>query len=110
MTGISKAQNVLKQNILDKKVNYNNRIYTRAQFIESILSTGGHTEVKQISSVQYNRVKYNRMNEREQAEFDKKLAIKKNEYRLYESESSFYELNKTEYNYAKSIEEKRAWL
>ena len=106
MTGISKAQNVLKQNILDKKVNYNNRIYTRAQFIESILSTGGHTEIKQIPSVKYNRVKYNRMNEREQAAFDKKLAIKKNEYRLYESESSFYELNKTEYNYAKSIEEK----
>ena len=100
---MNKAQSTLKENILDRLINYNDHICTRREFIKTIVNNGGYAEMKQVPSLQYNRVKYNRMNAKEQDEFDRKASIKKNEYRLYKNDGSFYELNKTEYNYANSL-------
>ena len=40
-------------------------------------------EIAEVSSVQYNRRKYNRMDAKEQKEYEEKMNIKKAEYRLY---------------------------
>ena len=60
-------------------------------------------EVGEVPSVQYNRVKYNRMDWYQQREYDKKLQKMVPEYRLYTSETMFFPVPKLIYDYFISL-------
>jgi len=57
------------------------------------------SEIASVPSVRYNRVKFNRMNYREQMEYETKMAKMKTEYRLYYDDSVFTEVTKEVYQY-----------
>jgi hypothetical protein len=65
------------------------------------------SEEKLVPSIEYNRIKYNRMNGKEQEEYERKLKTLKTQYRLYYSDSDtvFLPVAKTIYDY---FNEKRA--
>ena len=56
-------------------------------------------EIGSVSSVRYNRTKYNRMNGAEQLEYEKKLNKLVSEYRLYYTDTVFTVVTKEVYRY-----------
>ena len=87
--------------VLDTRVNYGGRlgVLTRRSWLQHWKEQGAKVEIEQVPSVKYNRVKYNRMDWEEQADYDKKLAKLKNEYRLYSNPSTFWAVTRVEYDY-----------
>ena len=58
------------------------------------------SEIKQVPSIQFNRIKFNRMDGRQQEEYNKKLNTLKTEYRLfYEDHNTFLVVHKKVYEY-----------
>ena len=62
-------------------------------------------EQKEIPKIQFNRVKYNRMNGKQQKEYDILLNEKKIEYRFYYNDFSFIVVPKTIFDYYNKIKE-----
>jgi hypothetical protein len=60
-------------------------------------------EIHNIPSVQFNRIKYNRMDNAQQEEYERKLDLMVPEYCLYTSGSSFYSVPKLVYDYFVSL-------
>ena len=72
----------------EKKFRFSNGfIGTVRQAIEGGLFVD--SDIKQVPSVQFNRVKYNRMNQAEQDIYQGKLDTLKAEYRLYNKDNTF---------------------
>lgn len=94
------------QIILEKQLSVDGVIKTRAQHIEDHINRGARFEVAQVKKIKdLTRSQYNRMNQREQDAFDKKQndAGMKDEYRVYNPDGSYYEITKTEYDYAQKL-------
>lgn len=91
-----------KESVLNKKLNYNGfGVMTRREWLDLLRVKGAKVEESTKSKVQYNRIKFNRMDGEQQKEYEKKLNEKVPCYRLYEKEgdTSAWEITKTEYDY-----------
>lgn len=78
---------------LNRKYNNNGKIQSMREMIES----GDYVrkEKSEQNKYEYSRTKYNRMDAKQQAEYEKKLKEKKISYRLYGKDDSFIEVPKT---------------
>ena len=86
----------------DKSLNklYNFTDYGVKSYLQLIdLGIFIRAEIGETPSVQWNRVKFNRMDYGEQKEYERKLNTMIPEYRLYTSERSFFCVPKTVYEY-----------
>lgn len=77
---------------LDKRYNTRDGERTLREYIESGGFTG--TDVSEVPVVQYDRAKCNRMDSREQAEYDKRLEEKKTEYRVTRDDDTSFQIPK----------------
>lgn len=88
---------------LNVKVRYPEGIMTRAEWLQLMKSQGYTVKEVQEPKVIYNRIKYNRMTGREQDEYERKCNEMKTGYRLCTSESSSYDITKTEFDYFQNL-------
>lgn len=93
------ARKALDEKTLNKKIMFNGRITTYKDEIDRGLFV--RSQIAEVPSVRFNRVKYNRMNGEEQKEYDEKLNTKKTEYWLFEKGGTFFAVPKAVYIYAK---------
>lgn len=103
---INKALSAKADKILDTKMNYSRfGILTRRQFCEKMLDLGAIPSIEQVPAVQYNRRKFNRMDYKEQREYEKRLAKTKVEYCLCypDDPGTCVFVTKTEYDYFMSL-------
>lgn len=85
---------------LTVKVRYDEGIMTRKEWIELKHSQGCYVEQGTKNRIDFNRTKYNRMNGREQEEYEKKCEEKVPYYKLKTKGQSIYtEITKAEFNY-----------
>ena len=85
---------------LSQKYNTCLGIMTLREYLES----GRFTKVEkaEVPAVEWNRRKYNRMDAREQAVYEKRLDDKKTEYRAVTDDDTFYRIPKIVYNVLQS--------
>ena len=57
------------------------------------------SDIRTVPKYQYNRIKYNRMDNREQREYEEKLKENKTEYRVYVDNDSFFTVPKRDFLY-----------
>ena len=81
MTDLSKANKARANIVLDQKRQFSAGIFSFREMIDKRIFN--HAEVVQVPQVRYNRRKFNRMDAKEQRDYETKLAKMKNEYRLY---------------------------
>ena len=81
MADLSKANEARANNVLDQKRQFSAGIFSFREMIDKGIFN--HAELVQVPHVRYNRQKFNRMDTREQAAYNKKLAETKIEYNLY---------------------------
>lgn len=84
---------------LNKQVNFEGSIMSNRQMINSLVRQGYKPKVSEVSSVKFNRRKYNQMDGYEQEEYEKKLNKTKKEYSAENSEGYSYKLSKKGYDY-----------
>lgn len=81
------------KNLLQKKIRFSDGgIYSWAELVES--NKYIKTEIAEIPAVKWNRTKYNRMDNREQLEYEKRMKEKKTEYRLLTDDDMFLKIPK----------------
>jgi hypothetical protein len=100
------AQQAKIEKILNTLVNYSEGVMSRKQWIELKFKNGGILYEDTKPRIKWNRIKYNRMSNRdEQIEYEKKCDEKIISYNLKknENECSFYEITKTEFDYFNSL-------
>lgn len=91
---------------LNNLTRYNGVVMTKAEFVETLKKQRYTSREGEKPSIQFNRIKYNRMTDwREQEEYMKKCDTMIKDYRLYEagSESVYFEVSKTEFDYFNSL-------
>lgn len=81
MADITKAQAARQAAALDKKYQFAHGVDTFRGMIES--GRYASAEAATVPKITYDRRKFNRMNHAEQADYDRRLAETKTEYRLY---------------------------
>ena len=102
-------QDYKKEAILNKVFRYDEGVMTRREWLNLMRVKGAYVEESTKNRIQFNRIKYNRMKggiwSNEQEEYEKKCAEIVPCYNLkFPSESSFFEITKTEYDYFKGLE------
>lgn len=104
-TTIKKAQDARAQKALSARINYNGRIMTRQQWLETLKEEGYIPAMGQKPRIEYNRTKYNRMSDwKEQEEYMRKCEEMLPDPRAkHTTENSFYSLSVTEHNYFSSL-------
>jgi len=96
----AKAQATLK-----KVFRYNEGIMSRAEYMRLQKSKGAKVEMCMKSKTHYSRLRFNRMNQAEQDEYEKRLNTKAPCYELHYNAvgRGFIDITKAEYDYFKSI-------
>lgn len=91
--------------ILSKKYRYEEGIMTRKEWIELMKANGATVKVGEKCPIQWNRRKFNRMDYKEQAVYNKRLEERVPCYELYRKGETniFTEITKTEYDYFLSL-------
>ena len=99
------AQNANREKTLNQQVRYREGIMTRKAWIEMQKNNGATVAEYEKTRIQFNRIKYNRMNGWEQAEYEKKCDEKVVAYKLKEDakNDTYFEITKTEYDYFNSL-------
>jgi len=87
-----------KQSILNFKMRYEEGIMTRAEWIKIKLSQEWYAKEETKSKIQYSRAKFNKMNRKEQEEYERKCAEMVPCWVLQKGRESF-EITKTEFEY-----------
>jgi len=95
--GLTKAQEVRKEKALNKLYNFNGETTS----FKTRIDRGDYvrSEVKEVSRYKWNRRKFNQMSQREQIEYEKKMKLKKVEYRLYTGEDTINDVGEWIYDY-----------
>lgn len=94
------VQDARKEFILNKQMNYNGEILTRSAWLKRCFKQGAFIVLSESPKIKFNRLKYNRMNGREQEQYEKQCSIMIPCYELhFKNESGFYDITKTEYDY-----------
>lgn len=102
LTGIARAQSARTQTALDKQTRFRDRTVTMRQMLDTLVAEGGKMQVR-FSAPKLTRTQYNRMDNREQSAWNRKVLEKglTPEYELWEPDGTEgYTLNKTEFDYA----------
>ena len=102
-------QDYKKEAILNKVFRYDEGVMTRREWLNLMRVKGAYVEESTKNRIQFDRIKYNRMKggiwSNEQEEYEKKCAEIVPCYNLkFPSESFFFEITKTEYDYFKGAE------
>lgn len=97
------AKQAKRESILNKVFRFNEGIMSRRDWLKLMLTKDCYTKIGERSIVEYNRIKYNRMDAKQQEEYDKKLDTKVIDYRLYSKEGSFWSITQTEFEYFNSL-------
>ena len=103
MNTIEKMNKIKSEKILNGFIRYNNQTITKKEWLNELFKSGYKPEIGTTCPIKYNRVKFNRMNWKEQQEYEKKLSERITEYRAICKSGSYYPLTKTEYDYFDSI-------
>lgn len=91
---------------LDMKIRYSEGVMTRREFITKLFTEGGRVEKTTKPRIEYNRTKFNRMDNNQQAEYEKLLAEPIDDYRAYrKGETCYVEITKTEFDYFHELSE-----
>ena len=103
-TNINAALAAKAEKILSKKFRYEEGIMTRCEWLNMWRVKGATVEESTKNRIQFDRIKYNRMNggiwSNEQSEYEKKCNEMIPCYNLrIPNERSFFEITKTEYEY-----------
>lgn len=102
-------QDYKKEAILNKVFRYDEGVMTRREWLNLMRVKGAFVEESTKNRIQFDRVKYNRMGggiwSNEQEEYEKKCDEKVPCYNLRTpSNSYFFEITKTEYDYFKGLQ------
>ena len=90
--------------VLNVKVNYSDSgIMTRREFCELCKKKGCKSETKLDHPFDWNRTKYNRMNNEQGEEYERKYNQLVVKYRLINPTGTIYVVSKTEYDYFNSL-------
>ena len=81
MSNIEKMNQARQEKAIDKLYRFSDGVSTFRKRIAS--GVYASAECVDVPKIQYNRQKYNRMNHKEQAEYERKLKETKKEYRLF---------------------------
>ena len=99
MNNISKAH----QQSLEKLVNYDEGLMSKKQWLNLHFKKGSKVEITTKNKVNFDRIKFNRMDFYQQKEYENKCNQKIESYRLNLVDGSYYEITKTEYQYFLSL-------
>lgn len=108
--GLTKAQEARKQKALDKLWNLSEHgLTTYRKLIDEGKVMKG--KVVEVPKYKWNRNKYNRMNHEEQREYDKKMEMRKLDYRFYLNKDNdyFYEVPKLVFEYWEEKQKKEEY-
>ena len=103
------AQQAKAEKALQKLIHSEFGVTTKAEYIRKHKESGGTVSIGEKPSIEWNRTKYNRMNGKEQEEYERKLATKIPCYKLHSKlnegnyPSVYCEISKTEYDYFNSL-------
>lgn len=81
MTNLTAANNARLNSALDKRYSFSFGVFTFRQAIEA--GYFSHAEKGEAPSVKWDRRKFNRMDHKQQAEYQRKLDTMKTEYRFF---------------------------
>lgn len=102
MQNLTAANAAKTENHLNELIRYCNKFYTRRGLMNELKGIGWTSEIKEVPKYQYNRIKYNRMDGEQQAEYDKKLKERKTEYRIV-FDGHILPLTKIEFEYFNTL-------
>ena len=106
MNSIEKAQAARADKSLQKLHRIDGKIISGKEWMETAKANGGRVELSERNRIEFNRTKYNRMdNYDDQEAYERKCNEKIPDYRLYDNpnDSAFYSISKTEYDYFNSL-------
>lgn len=95
MSNLAPAREARLQKSLARLYRFDGEIMT----LQEILRDAASFEAKEVPKYDYNRIKFNRMDYREQAAYEEKLKQKKISYRAKFSDESFIEIPKMVYDF-----------
>jgi hypothetical protein len=101
----SNALKALSIKTLDVKMNYPEGVMSRREWIMLMRTRGACVKTSTRNRVDFNRVKYNRMNSAEQDEYEKKCNEKVPCFNLVLADGSFYHITRAEYDYFNTLQE-----
>jgi len=86
-------------------------LQNRHEKLEELNKSVVKLEAGKKSAVEYNRVKFNRMDSQQQAQYERRMNETKPQYRAYISDNSFREVSKTEFEYLTFLqsEKNKVW-
>jgi hypothetical protein len=98
---ITAAQKARTEKALNQLIRSEFGVTTKAEFIRRHKKLGATVSEGQKPKVQWNRTKYNRMNGREQEEYERKMNERVPCYKLHGKNDgdSYTEISKTEYDF-----------
>jgi hypothetical protein len=97
-------QDYKKDAILNKVLRYEEGIMSRRDWLKLWQVKGAEVKEVQEPKVIFNRIKFNRLTGKEQEAYEKSCNEMKIGYRLYISERTSYDINKTEYEHFKALQ------
>lgn len=106
MSNINKALSAKAEKFLDQLVRSKRfGVLTRRDFCKKMVELGALPKIDQVPSVKWNRRKFNRMDYKEQWEYEKRLTRTKPQYQLYypDDTDTCAVVTKTEYDYFMSL-------
>jgi len=102
MNNLELAKIKRQENMLAKLYNYNGETVTLETFIKRRLALGHYFETGKKPSIEYNRRKFNNMNEKEQSAYMSKVNTMVPEYKLVSPDGeTFFEVKQMVYDYFK---------
>lgn len=96
-------QDYKKEAVLNKIIRFPEGLMTRREWLNMWRIKGAFAKEVQEPKVHYNRIKFNRLEGKAQEAYEKSCNEMKTTYRLYISERSSYDINKTEFEYFNSM-------
>jgi len=93
---LTEANEARLRKSLQQLIQHNGRVITTEQFITEVAVD---FEEGDTPKIQFNRTKFNRMNNEEQAEYEKKLKERKPVYKAITKEGGYYEIPKMVYQH-----------
>jgi hypothetical protein len=96
-------QEAKTQATLNKVFRYPEGIMSRREYIKLHKSQGAEVKESMRNKIEFNRTKYNRLEGRQQEEYEKKLEEKIVSYELHFSDKSLIYITKAEFDYFNSL-------
>lgn len=97
-------QDYKKDATLNKIFRYPEGVMSRREWLNMWRVKGAFVKEEQTPKVQYNRIKFNRLEGKAQEAYEKSCNEMKTTYRLYISDRTSYDITKTEFEYFKNME------